>query len=299
MGVFQTGEQPGDVFSDPTEITNSSLTNGFLTGATFGPVTLQLLLSPNYSKESASTWASDLFTGLFGRPTVIEANERLFRIGGRLIADVGVGTLSVLAKTIQWPMSISASIHGLTSTSGTKTNFITLGAYFDLTSVENLGLSLGYTGHLTTVDSSDWDDTLWSGIDIRATWTGIEGLSISTHNNISFAKGAENAMSLRGKDASFLTLCNAIGATKELNEKLSVNAEVSNTFSKTDLGGENKIEYDNFAAGAKLIANVGNHAKFTAGLKVDFTKNLFSGSLGDTDDTLTVFSIPVSIKVAF
>jgi hypothetical protein len=66
---------------------------------------------------------------------------------------------------------------------------------------------------------------------------GIEGLSLSTHHNITFARGAEKGWML-GKDASFLNLYNAIGATKELTEKFSVNAEIKNVFPKIDIGDD-------------------------------------------------------------
>ncbi|MDR3171808.1 MAG: hypothetical protein LBU17_09310 [Treponema sp.] len=284
MGVFTISEE-GEAFEEPYDLSDPSLTNGLLTDVAFGPVTVQLLLAPNYGKESASAWASELFD------EDIESNRRLFRIGGRAIVDVGIGTLAAMVKTFQWPMSIAAVMEELDSPLGTKANFTTFGVYFDFTGVENLGISLGYTGLLTTVDHSSWDNTLWSGIDLRGTWTGIEGLSISTHNNFSFAKGAENAMWLADDDASFITIYDAVGATKELNERFSINAEVSNTFSKTDFGGAEEIKFDNLCVGAKFIAHVGEHAEFNAGLKVDFTK--------EGDDKLTVFSIPVGIKISF
>ncbi|MDR3335631.1 MAG: hypothetical protein LBT16_00370 [Treponema sp.] len=293
MGVFVTGEG-GEFFSEPEEMTNASLVNGFLTDAAFGPVTVQLLLAPNYSKESADELVSELLGGSLG------VNERFFRIGGRVIADLGIGTLAAMVKTFQWPIEVINAVEQRTF-GGTKANNTTFGAYFDFTKVENLGLSLGYTGFLFASDDSDTDSILWNGIDLRATWTGIEGLSISTHNNLSFAKGKEKEWSgmLAGNDASFLTLYNAIGITKELNEKFSVNAEVANIFSRTDNGNSGKIEFDNFCVGAKLISHITDNAEFTAGLKVDVIKNLLSGNYGDADDTLTVFSVPLGIAISF
>jgi hypothetical protein len=222
MGVFIYGEG-SDVFVEPEETTNATLTNGFLSEATFGPVTLQLLLAPNYSKESASDLVNSLFslpyevdTNGDGIPDMtvipaIDSDQRFFRIGGRVIADVGVGTVSALYKVFQWPMSIVNTTNTVfgdpTAYLGSSLTFNTFGIYFDLTAVENLGVSLGYTGFLPVSDASDVDNVLYSGIDLRATWTGIEGLSLSTHHNISFAQGAEkNWLGNLGKDASFFTL---------------------------------------------------------------------------------------------
>jgi hypothetical protein len=36
--------------------------------------------------------------------TVDDAEARMLRIGGRLIADIGVGTVSALFKTISYPI---------------------------------------------------------------------------------------------------------------------------------------------------------------------------------------------------
>jgi hypothetical protein len=302
MGVFIYGEG-GEPYTEPEEVTNAALTNGFLTDAVFGPVTLQLLLAPNYSGESATGLANDLFGQMYAQaglpPPTIDTDERFFRLGGRVIADVGVGTVSVLYKAFQWPMIIANTAEGA-AYPGSNLTFNTFGAYFDLTALESLGVSLGYTGFLPVSDASDIDNVLYSGIDLRATWTGIEGLSLSTHHNISFAQGAEkNWMGNLGKDASLCTLYNAIGVTKELTEKFSVNAEISNVFSKTDSGDAGKLEYDGFGVAAKFIAKVTENAEFNAGLKLDVEKTTTSGSFGDADDSLTIFSIPVGIKVNF
>jgi hypothetical protein len=306
MGVFLPGEEAegNPFFSEPEAImTAPFLTDGFLTDLIFGPVTLQLLLAANFSKESASDLVSGLLTSITQSPIPVDADARFFRIGGRVIIDAGVGTFSALFKTFQWPTAVEVAMATAFQASpnsnltGSKQNYHTFGGYFDLTAVENLGVSLGYTGFITAHDGEDVDNILYSGIDLRATWTGIEGLSLSTHNNVSFAKGSEKDwFLLRDKDTSFFNLYNAIGATKEFTEKFSVNAEISNVFSKTDLGDNGKLEYDNLGIVAKFIAKVGEHAEFNAGLRLDVENATVSG--GD-DKSVTTFSIPIGIKVNF
>jgi hypothetical protein len=306
MGVFITGEG-GEFFAEPnsTDETNTALTNGFLTDAAFGPVTLQLLLASNYSKESASRLAGGLLSQMAGQEVEVDAEARFLRLGGRVIADVGVGAFSALFRTFQWPMAVVNYVALLEGNaegySGEKISWTSFGGYFDLTAVENLGVSLGYTGMLPTIDDSDYDNVLYSGIDLRATWTGIEGLSLSTHHNISFAKGSDKDWSgmLPGDDSSFFTLFNAIGLTKEINEKFSVNAVVSNIFSKTDFGDAGKIEYDSLGIAAKLITKVTENAEFNAGLRLDVEKTALDGGFGDADDSVTTFSIPIGIIVSF
>jgi hypothetical protein len=135
---------------------------------------------------------------------------------------------------------------------------------------------------------------VYSGIDLRATWTGIEGLSLSLHNTVSFAKG-EDWFYWRESGSSFFTLYNNIGVTKTINEKFSVNADIGNIFSKTDsktLAGDEEIEHNNFWGGLKLITTLAEDTEFTLGVKIDLQKN-------KDEDMVTVFSVPVGIKVSF
>jgi hypothetical protein len=305
MGVFIFGED-GEPFSKPeAEFTSPVLTNGFLTDLVFGSVTLQFLLGSNYSGDSASALATELMGtvyqmyGVQADPTV-DTDERFSRLGGRVIIDAGVGTFAAVFKTFQWPMAVINPMEGLEGNGpfgGDKANWMTFGAYFDLTSVENLGLSAGYTGFLPKSDDGNADSVLYNGIDLRATWTGIEGLSLSTHNNISFAKGSKKDWMgiLADDDASFFTLYNAIGATKELTEKFSVNAVLSNIYSKTDLGAM-EASTDTFGVNAKFIAKVGENAEFNISAALDVST---SSASGVDDETVTTFSIPVGIKVSF
>jgi hypothetical protein len=306
LGVFLPGED-GEPFSEPEPMmTSPSLTDGFLTDLIFGSLTLQLLLAANYSGESASALASDLLTKMTGSPISVDTDQRFFRVGGRLMYDAGVGTVSALFKTFQWPTAIENYVAPNRILSGSKQNYSTFGAYFDLNSIENLGLSLGYTGFITAHDADDADNTLYSGIDLRLTWTGIEGISLSIHNNISFAKGSEKEWMglLSGTDASVFTMYNAIGATKEITERFSVNAEIMNIFAKhktdiTPVVMYNELEHDNFAITTKFIANVGENAEFNAGLRLDVTKTAISTNDVDEDDTVTTFSIPIGIVISF
>ena len=200
-----------------------------------------------------------------------------------------------MAKTFRWPIAImnaQINLSGLgTPYTGLKADFTTFGAYFDLTAVENLGVSLGYTGFLPFNDADGCDNILWNGVDLRAVWTGVEGLSVSSHNNISFAKGAEKEWMGLLTGGSFFSLYNAISATMELNEKFSVNAGLGNVFTKLDDGTAAR-EVESFWVEGKLIARAGENAEFSAGLRVGIDK--------ETDkDALTVFSIPAGIKVSF
>jgi hypothetical protein len=300
MGVFITGEGYG-LFAEPDELTNPSLSSGLLTDLIFGPVTLQFLLAPNYNKEKATGLFDDMLTPIgfsFG-----DADARFFRLGGRVSVDLGVATVSAMFKTYQWPMEVVNTLWGGVPPSpfpGDNVNYRAFGAYADITAIENLGLSLGYTGYTRANDASGIDNVLFNGIDFRAAWTGITGLSISTHHNVSFAVGAENDWMQELLDGdSFLVLFNAVGVTKELNEKFSLNAELANLFSKTDSTLFGEVKYDNFTAGLKLITKMTEYTEFKVGLKCDVTNRFTSGAWGNVDDLVTTFSVPIGITVSF
>jgi hypothetical protein len=302
LGVFVLGED--GPFTEPEVNTNAALVSGFLAGATLGPVTLQFQFAPNFSKETGSDFVNDFLSQISGGqmpPT--ENTARYFRIGGRVIADLGFGTVSALFKTYQFPINMVNSLEqvmGLPGAhTGTKQNYSTFGGYFDFTAVENLGLSLGYTGFLTGTDEEAVENTIWSGIDLRAAWTGIEGLSISTHNNISFATGSDTDMMGLG-NSRFFNLYNAVGVTKELTDRFSVNLQVGNVFTKiSDVDGDGYVKADTLWVEPKFIAAVGEHAEFSIGVRLDVANEAFGGGGVDESETVTTFSVPVGITISF
>jgi hypothetical protein len=307
MGVFyDASEGDNGVYTAPVPLVNGpALVNGFLAEASFGPVTAQLQLAPNLNSKAAGAYFVDMFQNVYGVEIPDEdPGERLFRIGGRVIADIGVGTVSALFKTQSFPIKPFNDMYDVMyaaelipvplSFPGEVMDMTTFGAYVDFTAIQDLGISLGYTGFVLGNDDSDAKKSVYSGIDLRATWTGIEGLSLSIHNNVSFAKG-EDWYYWRESDSSFFTLYNNIGVTKTLNEKFSVNADIGNIFSTTDsksLTGEQKIEHNNFWGGLKFITSLTENTEFTVGAKIDLQKN-------KDEDMATVFSVPVGITVSF
>lgn len=301
LGVFYPPvPDEGDTgFHGPDEYNNAYLVNGFMAGIAFGPATLQLLFAPNFDKR---TLLSD-----YGHTSDEEAGERLFRLGGRLSVDAGFGTLTALYKASVWPIALfnayiddynSSNSESIPHYPGSTVNFQTFGVYGDITAVENLGITLGYSGWMHINSDRDYDNPLWSGIDLRAQWTGIEGLSLSTHNNVSFARGVEKDWygTLSGTDSSFLSLYNAVGATRELTEKFSLTGEIANVLVKYDNGGAESF-YDNFFAEARLVSSLAGllpatqTAEFTAGLRLDMEMT------DSPDNAVFTFSVPVGIKV--
>jgi hypothetical protein len=302
-------------FAEPMKYFNAALADGFLTDLYLGPATIQLLFGPNLAKNHM---ASEVFGG--GALTVADIGDvafgsSLYRIGARGIVEVeNVGTFAVMFKTFQWPKALieKAVLFDLggeedkfnalypNGLPGDFMNYHNFGAYADITAIENLGIMVGYTGYVFANSDSSVDSPLYSGVDLRAAWTGVEGLSLSTHNNVSFAAGSANEWDLLnniGEGNTFFNLYNAIGATKTLTEALSVNATVGNILSQIIADAqENASTRDEFWAEAKLIASVTENAQFKAGLKLSIVNDEISGSDATTN---TIFSIPVGVNVSF
>jgi len=155
------------------------------------------------------------------------------------------------------------------------------GVYVNLNVVENLGLSLGYTANFKKVETSeiqDWDVTkrslvtyeteypIWSGVDIKLTYSGIDKVGITFNNNISFASasGAERkkpgdtvvyglddkVLSLgdvggekyNTNDQSWLALNTVLGASYSLTDNLSVTFAVLNLLSIYTTDSESVVD---------------------------------------------------------
>jgi hypothetical protein len=320
VGVFILGEE-GDAFAEPMKYFNASLADGFLTDLYFGPATVQLLFGPNLSKKHT---AGDIFGDelmAYALAAGIEdfsIEDRQYRIGARVFAEFEeVGTFALMFKTFQWPKAVMEKVflfelgedagdfvasypNGLP---GDFMNYHSFGAYADITAIENLGIMLGYTGFVFANSDSNVNSPLFHGVDLRAAWTGIEGLSLSTHNNVSFAAGSADEWDLLneiGEGNSFFNLYNAIGATKTMTDTLSINAQIGNILSKISADEQPTAlttrTRDEFWAEAKLIASVTEDVQFKVGLKLAIVNDDISG---EDATTTTTFSIPVGISVSF
>ncbi|MDR0785337.1 MAG: hypothetical protein LBE74_05570 [Treponema sp.] len=314
VGVFILGD--GDEpFAEPMKYFSAALVDGFLTDLYLGPMTVQLLFGPNLGKKHM---ASEIFGDMSPSIEDFAIDGRQYRLGARVFAEIEkVGTFALMFKTFQWPKAVMEKVFlfALDGQSDAFTdlypngmpgdfmNYHNFGAYADITAAENLGIMLGYTGYVFANSDSNVNSPLFHGIDLRATWTGVEGLSLSTHNNVSFAFGSDDewdALNSIGAGNSFFNLYNAVGATKTLTDVLSVNAQIGNILSKISADKQPTAlqtrTRDEFWAEAKLIASVTENTQFKAGLKLALVNDDVAGS---DATTTTTFSIPVGVSVNF
>jgi hypothetical protein len=145
------------------------------------------------------------------------------------------------------------------------------GIYGNLSPIEGLGVSLGYSGAFswqentkTKTDTIDGTGVLYSGIDLRVAYTAIDKTKIWFNNNFSFASakgegdgvgypgsndktanlGIFNAQLIKDESESYIILTNTLGGTYALTEKLTLKAQLGNTLKSGT--------HENSASGASL-----------------------------------------------
>jgi len=132
-----------------------------------------------------------------------------------------------------------------------------LGAYVGLNIVENLGLSIGYTANFTKVETkqeqkdpteakSAWvayetENPIWSGVDIKVSFNGIDKLGINFNNNISFASAEGVAKNWAKESAGYTRIFGLDGKSMNIPDKTSLtqnwfayNAVLAVSYSLTD-----------------------------------------------------------------
>jgi hypothetical protein len=288
MGVFfLTSDGENNHLVDPTAEngTNSVyLSNGLLTGLTLGPVTMQLLLGVNVDPRTYY-------------PGLTKDDPRFISTYGirGILPTPGVGTFVAQYKLDQAPDSFDG-------TTIETLSLHTFGFYGDLTPAENLAVTVGYTGFSPVRSLSSVDNDLWSGIDLRAVFTGFDRLSLSTHNNISFAKGSTNGWYL-GSGISFLNLYDVVGGTYGVSDHLSLIANLGNLYTRLEAKDQSGAYRNDFWCLVKGKYAVNENASFYAGLKLNLLTSGFLGTDGSpvasSKVTVTTFSIPVGITVSW
>ena len=127
------------------------------------------------------------------------------------------------------------------------------GLYANVLNVPKLGMGLGYSGYImtyqddkntnkaTTKETITKNGPLYSGIDLRLQYTGLEKITITSINNISFASAVpskNNAISMGVLGANldnytadaWLALYNALGFDFAFSDRFSASVQVANRY---------------------------------------------------------------------
>ena len=142
---------------------------------------------------------------------------------------------------------------GVIQPDGRGTTAHIFGLYTNIHKVPNFGIGLGYTGYLvtyeddkntnklTTRETITTSGPLYSGIDLRLQYTGIEKMTITLNNNVSFATAdysTETAKSIgilgiplnSFTSQSWFALYNALGLDYQLTDDLALSFQIGNRY---------------------------------------------------------------------
>jgi hypothetical protein len=195
-----------------------------------------------------------------------------------------------------------------------------IGVYFGINAIENLGLSIGYTVNFTAFEKGrEMDGTtektveyvspIYSGIDIKLSYSGIDKVGLTFNNNLSFsgAEGSEvkdpwdkhvvgldeDNTSYLGKDAkeSWFAWYARLGMSFSVSDNLSIGLALGNRLTITTT---NNKEVDDTVPATPITTTTTNsttrnelkasiHADYSVG-SVSFGLGLNLGLAGDSID---------------
>jgi len=193
-----------------------------------------------------------------------------------------------------------------------------------------LGISVGGSGYLRShkdLDAPSWGGwesykyPAWYGIDLRANYTGVEKLSITLNNNISFSKikGDNDPTSYiygfydnyRGDpdvgentEQNVFVLYNALAVAYNITENLTLRGEISNQFAKL-VYLYNKDEtrfidtFLNLSGYAGIVWNITNFASLRAGATVRFKNYKHEDAALKSKGGILEWGIPIGVLVQF
>ena len=225
---------------------------------------------------------------------------------------------------------------------GQTTHSITLAGQIDLLN-DTLGIQLAYTGMFRSYEDKEMYNTtikttgpLFSGIDLRFQYTGIEPFQFNFNNHVTFSSVGDTKFTGNGVkstavrdfwdaeipplvDTSYgwLALYNALGVQYHLTEKMNLWFEAGNKFSALTTTLGDAIRNDNFeifGASLKAVYTFNPSISVEAGLafyyasytwkindeKYDSIDNASGGPrLTTATKNETVFQVPLRLKIVF
>ena len=211
----------------------------------------------------------------------------------------------------------------------------TFGLYANILNVPGFGFGLGYSGYIRIFEANDntgpetitKTGPLFSGIDLRLQYKGIEKLTITFNNNISFAgvkrESGDNIVigvlysPLTNDTAQkWFALYNALGLDYMLSDKLTASFQIANRFGKitteTTPGGAGGFKTDRsrlqLGGGAYTAFQFNKYLLFQGGLAFRFVNDSYSNSAAgaqaaaDTRDAsggIFDIAIPIRMRIVF
>jgi hypothetical protein len=334
---------------------------GRLSGLTgdvaFEPVTVTLSVGGLYeelSKPFVSPWLKEYKTT---EPIYDRQNDLLYttnatagiRVEGAEIADM----LTVSAVYKYEAATLTKNMDGTDGTKelDEKVNNHAFGVYANIKPAEDWGISIGYSGLYQTWENgakvksvvppsymeehylSSYEEAIlpfYNGIDLRAYYSGLEGLRITFNNNVSFAnaKGPDDRLTqfawgwafqsalnednskARDRTESYLGWYAALGAKYALTDELTILAQVANQLGIFSLAWEwdtirSLVDYLGAFAGVdyQIMEKARFRATVSAGVSMKWAAYSYQDYISNDLDTHKAgyidFGIPLGIKVEY
>jgi hypothetical protein len=306
---------------------------GLLFNANLGPATVSLsglLTNQNDLGEGTpgggnATWTPES-KGDFGFRVELPKIANLVNIAA--VYKVSFNDKSSTGWAKNSPAVLTAESASAGDPDGNGTANHAFGLYANLSPIEGLGVSVGYSAvifnagenYKTKAATITGSVPLFSGIDLRVAYTAIENLSVYFNNNISFssAKGEGkdnfNAYGFVGspladkQSESYFSMHNTLGGAYKLTDKLTAKAQLGNklqTYTTDNDGNGSTKTTDTFGfyTGVSYApnANVTLNAGLTlSAASTDVKYTVKSGTAADPTKEGTIkFAIPVGLKVTF
>jgi hypothetical protein len=320
-------------FAPVTSTTTPPVTTNYFTNANnpyfsaavkFDPFTVQIAGDLGYNNEIGSDALSQ--TRLNGA----------FRVSGEKVADLV--TFDVIYK-FHGGDADTFDGTGSTQPDGSGVSSHSFGVYANLFVVNGLDIGLGYSGLFRSYEDADMgtlgtftrSGPFYSGIDLRFAYTGIDKLTITFNNNVSFA-GVEDDDDIKtavsGVDGmpltttiptafksakdSWFALYNALGVNYKLSDKLTASIQFANRLGTrtteveitTPVALSVKQEMTNDRFGAAAFASYAFSSNVTIAAGLDFLYSSTSTKAGtpgtpDTNTGSMTLGIPLYLKIVY
>lgn len=210
------------------------------------------------------------------------------------------------------------------------------GLYTNILGIPNLGLGLGYSGYIKTFEDNynvgpdviTISGPLMSGFDLRVQFTGINNLTITSANNVSFARVARSSREesiivgvlgqpLRtGTAQRWFALYNAIGFDYRLGDRVTASLQIANRFGKITTTHSEYSQPDvvttrsrmQLGGGSFIAYQFSPNVLFQGGFIFRYLKDSYTNNRAGAQDNantrdasggLFSFAFPVRIQVVF
>jgi hypothetical protein len=206
------------------------------------------------------------------------------------------------------------------------------GVFANVDILDGLGIGVGYSGLISASEDRDNGTNTtkslypyYNGIDLRFNFTGIDKLTVTFNNNISFSAvtgdddsltydyGVLGTNELGGlttigakRSDNYIALYNALGVNFALTDQLTVIAGAANRFysylykdtNSPEVARSNLSDNLRIAAGASYA--LGTHVTLEGGLAFDINHSTTTQTSQDDSKAGTfTFAIPLHLKVVF